>query len=168
MKTVLATTLLACAGAANGQLICGFNDLGAFANVNGSGSVGWSNTSATIIGDDSGLGGINELCFVAPTAGTVCFDWIYNSSDSGCFDTGYVSVNGSVFTLACNTSAPIGGFTSFGVNAGDTVCMGVFSADGIFGPGILDVSNFAFKKIPAPGSLALLGAAGLLAVRRRR
>lgn len=170
MKTIVAASLLACAGAANGQLICDLQDLHPTFQTAGSGAAFLTGPqSAVVIGDDSGiLGSINQICVVAPTAGDFCFDWAYFSSDSGCFDTGFMSLNGSVFTLACNTSAPTGGFVQISANAGDIFCFGVWSADGIFGPGTLEVSNFIFKKIPAPGSLALIGAAGLLAVRRRR
>ncbi len=158
--------LLAACGAANAQLNTTHFGFSLFDNAGGSGAI--TPTEIFVTGGNIGVMGETKWMGVAPATGTLSFDWAYLSSDSGCFDTGFMSLNGSVFTLACNTSAPTGGFVQISANAGDIFCFGVWSADGIFGPGTLEVSNFIFKKIPAPGSLALIGAAGLLAVRRRR
>jgi hypothetical protein len=56
------------------------------------------------------------------------------------------------------------GTITFSVNAGETFGFGVFTTDGLYGAGTATFTNF----VPAPGAIALLGAAGLIGGRRRR
>lgn len=158
--------LLVACGAANAQLYTPAFNFVLADNAGGTGSIAPQDIFVT--GGDIGIPGETEWQGVAPAAGTLSFNWAYVSSDSGCFDTGYMDVNGGRTTLACNTSSPANGAMVVPMNAGDTIDFGVFTADGIFGPGHLEIRGFEFKVIPTPGSMALLGLGGLVAARRRR
>jgi hypothetical protein len=163
---IAAAGMLAAAGAANAQL---GGLTWTFDNYGGSGSFTDNGSVASVTGDDSGQGGYTDYYTTAPSAGTVMFDWFYTSNDSGQFDHGFYQVNfGPDNILAYNENAPVGGSVSFPVANGDIFGFGVFSADGIFGPGTLEVSNFKFVPIPGPASFALLGLGGLAMARRRR
>lgn len=158
--------LLAACGAANAQLNTTHFGFSLFDNAGGSGAI--TPTEIFVTGGNIGVMGETKWMGVAPATGTLSFDWAYLSSDSGCFDTGFMAVNGSISTLACNTSAPVNGSVVLALNAGDLFDLGVWTADGIFGPGHLEVRKFNFAPIPTPGSMALLGLGGILAARRRR
>lgn len=144
-NVVAAAGVLAAASAASAQL----GGLGwTFTMPPGSsGSFSDNGSVLTLVGDDSGLFGSESLySTVLPSGGTLSFDWQYISSDSGCFDTGGYYLNGSLTTLACNSGTPTSGHVDLAVNGSDSFAFVVYSADGIFGPGTLVITNFS-----APG-----------------
>lgn len=135
-------------------------------NANGAdGSLIWNDpTSFTIVGNNDGQGGVSTtLQTTAAYSGFVTFRWSYDSNDP---DNGfdypfYITVNGSS-VLCC--SVPFGsegtgaGTISFYWNAGDVLGFGVYSVDGIFGPGKLTISEFKqTAAVPEPATLFLLG-----------
>jgi len=130
----------------------------------GTGSVDNGNNSLSVTGPDNSFAGETTLTTTAPTDGTISADYLYTSIDSPGFDFGFYEVNGANTNFA-SASGDAGSIT-FAVSAGDSFGFGVETVDGIFGPGVVNISNFRF--IPAPSSLALLGLGGLVASRRRR
>ena len=166
MKTstmIAVAGMLAAAGAANAQL----GGLTWTFNNNGTGgSFVDTGVTLTIVGGDNGVGGDSDYATNLPIAGTIAFSWAYFSNDSGTFDSGYYR-NPSKTTLAFNNSTIKAGNVSTPVVAG-AFAFGVNTVDGIFGPGTLEITNFSYTPIPAPGAFALLGLGGLVAARRRR
>lgn len=80
------------------------------------------------------------------------------------FDNAFYLLNGTAVFLAPGDLAPWTGSERVTVKAGDVIGWRVKSIDGIFGPGVLTITNF---QIPAPGAFALFGLAGLCHTRRR-
>jgi len=163
-SALIAVAGLAGAASANGLEVGDFSwtlDNG----IGGTGSVNNAGNSLSITGPDQSFGGTTSLTTTAPTDGTVSATAVYTSVDSGFFDLGQYLVNGAPVTFASNSFQGTFAVT-FNVSAGDSFGFAVFSEDGIFGPGNLNVSDFRF--VPAPSSLALLGLGGLVATRRRR
>lgn len=122
----------------------GLNDFNFSFFTGGTGSGSLSATEMSVTGSDG-----NTLLPVdtyysgkAPAAGDLNFDWKYESLDTGCWDYGYIRVNGVETVLACNSASPASGFALISLNAGDIVDIGVFSADDQLGAGTLGVSNF--------------------------
>lgn len=142
--------------------------------VSGGGSI--SPTTMTITGSNAGCGffcnpapGASDTGFLttAAYAATISFNWSFTTFDSD--GTGfdypfYVTINGTTF-WAQSGSTTQSGTISFSVNAGDVFGFGVHSVDQIFGPGVLDITNFkstSTSQVPEPASLFLMGT-GLVA-----
>ena len=160
MKKLLVLAVAACASVASAQYW--LNDFGfVFSSaVGGSGTN--DGVTMVITGGDIGLAGDSEFQGLAPNTGLLTFDWTYSSIDYGDFDQGYYDVNGGR-TVLCNNDGPFAGSVSTGLSAGDALDIGVYTFDGVYGPGILTVTNFNLT--PEPASLALV-AVGLLLRRR--
>lgn len=99
-----------------------------------------------ITGGDDGVGGNSDLWIEVPFDGTITFDWGYQSTDTGEFDSGGYVINGDYTVLAFNnTQEPFFNETAtVAVSAGDIFAFRVWTDDGDFGPGELGVTNFAF------------------------
>ena len=124
-----------------------------------------TDTQLTLIGDDSSWGGYTEYTITAQGAGDFVFDWSYYTINSPGWDAGGYIVGGTYYQLD-DGYGPGSGSVSVAVGDGDTIGFYVYSADGVFGPGYLTITNFT-GPVPAPGALALLGLAGLASRRRR-
>ena len=137
----------------------------------GSGSVNTGGAPASIMltGNDAGGTNVNtDFTIVAAATGNLSFSWLYNTVDTGTYDSAYYLVNGVETFLANNTTPGAAGAVGpIAVTAGQVIGFRVRSADGAFGPADLTISNFS-GPVPAPGAMALAGLGGLLAARRRR
>jgi hypothetical protein len=116
--------------------------------------------------DGSGLPGTTTALVTAPAAGTVQFDYTYNSLDVPDADTAGYVLNGS-FNQFATTDGQTGTIT-FSVNSGDSFGFEVWTMDNLGEPGILQVTNFnapdgasSNGSVPEPQTwqLALLAAA---------
>ena len=127
-----------------------------------------SNDGFTLIltGGDVSVGGNTDYTIMAAASGTWSFNWSYSSVDYGTFDTGGYLSNGA-YTILSDNDQSGNGSESIAVNFGDTIGYRVLTADGLFGPGVLNVSKFD-APVPGPAAAALLGVAGLLGRRSRR
>lgn len=127
-----------------------------------------SPTTLSLTGNDDASGlPVDTLYTIAAAAdGVVSFDWTYSSIDVGTWDYGGFYLNGTFTVLADNANQG-SGFFSTNVMAGDIFGFFVFSEDGQFGPGVLDISNFS-APVPAPAALALLAVGGIAQLRRSR
>lgn len=139
--------------------------------------------SVKLIGSDLGTDESSRIEFVisAQAAGTVSFDWLYETFDVGtenppsppeAWDFAGYRVNATVFTLSDGTSGQIqSGNVSFAVAAGDTFGFTLESLDNFGGPAEMTISNFS-APIPEPASMAMMGlglaAVAGVAARRRR
>ncbi len=160
MKKLLVLAVAACASVASAQY--GLNDFG-FVFSSGVGGSGTNDgVTMVIIGGDAGVAGDSEFQGVAPNSGLLTFDFTYYSADIGDWDQGYYDVNGGR-TVICDNDGPYAGSVSLGLNGGDLLDLGVFTADGQYGPGELTITNFNLT--PEPASVALV-ALGLLLRRR--
>jgi|GEM_PF-413098 len=99
-----------------------------------------------VTGGDSGTAGDTDFQIEIPLDGEITFDWGYQSTDSGCWDSGGYAINGVYTELACNSdSVPYFDETeTVEVSQGDTFAFRVNTQDGNFGPGVLGVTNFEF------------------------
>jgi len=132
-------------------------------SVGGSGIL--SSSDMQLFGGDSGVRGITWYSAVASSAGTISVDYAFgNPSDNYDFDGAGWVLNGAFTAVVTNEGGPRTGTITFSVNAGETFGFGVFTADGGAGAGAATFTNF----VPAPGAIALLGAAGLIGGRRRK
>jgi hypothetical protein len=107
-----------------------------------------------VTGGNSGVGGNTDFQVTVPENGFISFDWGYQATDTGCWDSGGVAVNGVFTVLACNNE-PVSYFDasySLPVQAGDLFAFRVFTEDGAFGAGTLGVTNFGFDGGSAPAS----------------
>lgn len=117
----------------------------------GDGSVNTGGAPASIVltGRDDGSGGDTDFSTIVPGAAPTVlkFDWAYSSVDDPGFDSGsYLVLGGSPVFLG-NTNGQSGS-VAFVASPGDTFGFRVNSADGIFGPGVLTVSNFSASDLP--------------------
>lgn len=90
--------------------------------------------------DGSGLSGWTELSITARTAGTLHFNYSYQSLDMPGFDTAGYKLNGRFFPLA--TANGQSGSVDVAIRIGDVFGFRVESADNTGEPGILVISNF--------------------------
>ena len=109
-----------------------------------------------VTGGDDGTGGDTDFQIEIPMDGTITFDWGYQSTDSGCFDSGGYAINGAFTELACNSDdVPYFDETeTVEVSAGDVFAFRVNTDDGLFGPGVLGVTNFDFAPAVCADDLA--------------
>ncbi|MCK6482708.1 MAG: PEP-CTERM sorting domain-containing protein [Phycisphaerae bacterium] len=149
--------------------------------------------SLTVTGDNSGLDNtftglsIIVTCPLA-TTDNLCYATFtldsYFSDDDGIFDAPTFKLrqgvtdtlfpllddNGDVINNANQTTDPfVQTFPLGPANGGPyEIGLGVFSVDGVFGPGVADFSGAQIHTLPEPGTLALLMGGALVALRRRR
>ena len=135
---------------------------GSDGSVGGSGIL--SSSSMELFGGNSLVRGITWYSTVALSTGTISVDYAYSSGDAYDYDAAGWVLNGVFTAVVTNDNGPRTGTITFSVNAGETFGFGVFTADGMEGAGTATFTNF----VPAPGAIALLGAAGLVGSRRRR
>lgn len=146
----------------------------------------------SVTGDDSGLfqsftgANITVNCPIEPQT-PICIVAFqldsYISNDDGEFDLPAFKFGPQLFGLP----HPNGGLVSndnpvppgsppveyefelgFSVQGPYHFGFGVFSADGLFGPGIAQFSDVFLNKVPEPGTLFLMGIGLTLGIRRRR
>ncbi len=137
-------------------------------DTNGNGFVQQHDASTLVlVGSDAGSLGFEyaDLFVSVPTGGSISFDWAYSSTDSPGFDAGVYFSTGSGFVFLSDTNGDSGTVSGVVVNSGDFFAFSVESADGLFDPGVLTITNFNY--VPAPSALAVLGLAGFAARRRR-
>jgi hypothetical protein len=149
---------LAASGAAMGQFSGPYAPPNwTFTANGGSGSVDTSGAPAsiTLTGNDNGGSNINTDYTIAGGGGFLQFHWEYTSTDSGTYDAAYYLVNGTQTLLATNSQAPASGDVSVPVGAGDVIGFRVSSVDGIFGPGVVTISNFSLSGTPPTGRCCL-------------
>lgn len=108
-----------------------------------------------VTGGDDGVGGNTDFQIEIPMDGTIAFSWGYQSTDSGTFDTGGYVINGTYTQLAANNSqVPFFNETAtVEVSAGDIFAFRVNTQDGLFGPGVLGVTNFDFAPAVCGGDI---------------
>jgi hypothetical protein len=109
-----------------------------------------------------------DLTITVLTAGTITFDWDYQSLDTLDWDHGAYLLNGVEFFLAQNNSGVSSGTVTIAVNVGDVFGFRVHSRDQAFSPGLLTVDNFTFVPEPGTGAMIFTGMAGLAFAGRRR
>ena len=99
-----------------------------------------------LIGGDDGTPGDADLWIEIPNDGTITFDWGYQSTDTGDWDSGGYVVNGAYTQLADNASQVpfFNESATVEVNAGDLFAFRVNTVDGTSGAGELGVTNFEF------------------------
>jgi hypothetical protein len=137
---------------------------GSDGSVGGSGIL--SSSSMELFGGNSSVRGITWYSTVASSTGTISVDYAFGNPYGDNLDwdgAGWV-LNGVFTAVVTNDIGPRTGTITFSVNAGETFGFGVFTAEGGAGSGAAIFTNF----VPAPGAIALLGAAGLIGGRRRK
>lgn len=105
---------------------------------------------------------------MAPADATLSFHYLFTSTDSDAWnyvDRAFYMLNGELTFL---TWIPASGDDSVVVAEGDAFALGVWTEDGLGGSAELRVTNFEVTAPPEPGSLVLLAAGALAAMRRRR
>jgi hypothetical protein len=134
-------------------------------SVGGSGIL--SSSSMELFGGNNfSVRGITWYSTVALSTGTISVDYAFGNPNGDNYDwdgAGWV-LNGVFTAVVTNENGPRTGTITFSVNAGETFGFGVFTSDGMYGAGAATFTNF----VPAPGAIALLGAAGLIGGRRRK
>lgn len=164
---------LALAGAAFGQFSGPYAPANWAFNANGGDGLvntGGAPASIMLVGNNNGNGlpTNTDFTIAAAAAGNLSFSWLYNTLDTGTYDSAYYLINGVETFLSNNTTPGASGNVGpIAVNAGDIIGFRVRSADGVFGAADLTISNFV-GPVPAPGALALAALGGLMAARRRR
>jgi hypothetical protein len=99
-----------------------------------------------INGGNLELAGDTDFRIHIPVAGHVSFNWGYNSTDSGCRDSGGYVIDDDYTVLACN-DAPVGNFggsINLFAEGGRQFAFRVATEDGLHGNGTLGVTNFRF------------------------
>lgn len=132
--------------------------------------------SITLTSGDDGSGLLSNADFTitAAATGTISFDWLYRSFDSGgspAFDPFGYLLNGVFHTIVNTGPNPQSGSTSFLVNAGDVFGFRAHSIDSQYGAARIWISNFnapAAANVPEPEILALLGLGWAVAIGPRR
>lgn len=126
-----------------------------------------------LVGGDSGFGGDTDLTITALAGGLWTFNWQFvgNCGDIGGiasagFDSGYYLINGIPHFLGSDGYPPGINKVSVAIEAGDVIGFRVETVDGIFGPGVLTITNFN-APVPGPGAIGLLSPL-LIPHRRRR
>ena len=104
-----------------------------------------------VTGGDNNIQGSTDFWITIPADGQISFDWGYQSTDTGQWDSGGIVVNGDYTVLAYNnTQVPyFDASYSLSVSAGDTFAFRVYTQDGESGAGVLGVTNFQFEPDPA-------------------
>ncbi|MGY6555395.1 MAG: S8 family serine peptidase, partial [Wenzhouxiangella sp.] len=100
-----------------------------------------------LTGGANSIAGTTDWQIRIPASGTLHFSWGYESTDTGDFDGGGYVINGQYTELA-NNAAPVPFFNqsrTVEVEANDLFAFRVRTEDGLFGPGILGVTNFEFR-----------------------
>lgn len=133
----------------------------------------------------SPVGGMNYWIGSWVDGGGGAQRWAYNGASWSEVAATYSSGFGS-FSFSGNQITYTMSLASLGLSIGDTFYFDAFSSGGGGGDSAIDAlanpgisvtdwggpynstSNFAYTVVPAPGAIALLGVAGLLARRRRR
>lgn len=124
----------------------------------------------TITGFDGGFGSDTDVTHVVVADGNWSFQWSYFSFDAERnFDVAYYLINGNPVYLSSAgiPGQPTTGSVALSVEAGDFIGWRVDSLDGIFGAGVLTITDFR-APVPNPVAFALLGLATLPRARRRR
>ena len=144
-------------------------------NSDGDVDTSYAPESISIIGSDIGRGGSGDTDFTitSPGDGIVSFDWFYTTEDvSPIWDPFGFLINGNFEALSLRNQS---GSSSFMVSAGDIFGFRIHSVDNIFGPGMVDISNFSGPDSapipnPEPATLILLGSGlvGLGGATRRK
>ena len=172
-NTVSAAAGLTLACAAFGQFSGPYAPAAWTFNANGgSGSVNTGGAPASIVltGNDALGANINtDYTVVAVATGTLSFSWRYETIDTGTYDAAYYLINGVQTFLANGTVfLPVTGVVGpIAVTAGTEFGFRVWSADGVFGPGVLTITSFS-GPVPAPGGFMLAAIASPIVCRRRR
>lgn len=118
-----------------------------------------------LVGGDSGLAGETDVVVTAVASGTLSFDWSFHCPDlTNDWEYAYYLINRVEFRIVASCIG-FSGSIETEVQAGDIIGFRLFTADGIFGPGTLTITNFT-APVPAPGAIALLTPL-LMAARRR-
>jgi hypothetical protein len=143
MKSMIGAAALVCmAGTASAdvwEFYWGQNGVGGGNAVFSTGtSPFW--TGIKVTGPDGAGAGFREVLTTACVDMTVTLNLNYSSADTGTYDSAYYAINGNKTTFAYNNSqgpySPV-----VNLQAGDVLRIGVDSADGAFGPGILDIND---------------------------
>jgi len=111
---------------------------------------------------------VTDFTITVLAAGSITFDWDYQSLDTFNWDRGAYLLNGAEIFLAQNNSAVSNGTVTILVSPGDVFGFRVGSRDQAFSPGILSIDNFSFVPEPSTALLLLLGTLGLAVAGRRR
>lgn len=121
-----------------------------------------------LVGGDSLLSGDTDILVTVIADGLWTFSWSWESTDwSPGFDNGYYLINGAAHFLAGGGPGPYTDALSVQVHEGDVIGFRVETTDGIFGPGVLTITNFN-APVPGPPVFALILAALGSRYRRRR
>jgi hypothetical protein len=120
-----------------------------FTNSNADGSVNTAGApnSISLTGgnDNSGNFGTTSYTIAAAGTGTVSFNWLYTTPDSG-FDSLVRLLNGVETFLSSNNGGS--GIDSFAVNAGDIFGFRIVTSDNTSGAGTGTISNFSAPSAP--------------------
>ena len=111
---------------------------------------------------------VTDFTITVLSAGSITFDWDYQSLDTFNWDRGAYLVNGVEFFLAQNNSGVSSGSITILVNPGDVFGFRVGSRDQAFSPGTMTLDNFVFVPEASTAGLLLFGMVGLAVAGRRR
>jgi len=165
-------------------------------NVSGAGSVDWGKFMIGIStggpGDTAGNGWGRPISMTSPLGGMDYWvgSWVDGGGGAQLWNysgSGWGGPAGlSAFSFSGNEITYTLSLSSLGLSVGDTFFFDAFSSGGGGGDSAIDAlanpnvsvtgwggpyassSNFSYTVVPAPGAIALIGVAGLLARRRRR
>ena len=134
-------------------------------NTNSNGYVNTSGVpdSIQIVGSDNGSwsAGDTDYTITSPENGMVSFDWSFTTTDwSALYDPFGYFFNDVFVQLTDDNLINQSGGSNFTVSAGDVFGFRIHSIDNIYGPGVVEISDFN-APVPEPGTLFLLGS-GLL------